>query len=412
MQVHIHYEDGPGGTRTAEISGDIGWFRAALQELGITEHAFLAQGHQPRGSAPYGEQLRSLYAALQEQFPQAMETRSAASRVSVRRPLDRRERMALHAAEIAADNRRVDEMFLGFLRGGKDAIPDEFRAEAVGTGSAGGYLTPQSFAHRFTQSLKQYDQLFDIATLLETETGTGLNFPMDDDTSAVATIVLENALSVTTSPATFDTVTFGRCPLYRSGLIAASMELVADSAFDLAGLLATSAARRMARGVGVAFVTQLLIDADVAVTSASPTIVTPDEALSLMGALDAAYAMRGVWMMSFGSYVAFLKQKGSTGGSYLLEPELDAQGYPTLFGRRVYLSPSFPAIASTAKAIAFGDATRFIRRQVRNSLAIKVFSERYAELGQVAYEAYLRVDGKLAKAATSPLPVRLLQCHA
>jgi HK97 family phage major capsid protein len=117
-------------------------------------------------------------------------------------------------------------------------------------------------------------------------------------------------------------------------------------------------------------------------------------------------------MMSFSSYIAFLKQKGSTGGSYLLEPELDVQGYPTLFGRRVYLSPSFPAIAALAKSIAFGDMSRFIRRQVRNSLSVKVYIERYAEVAQIAYESFLRTDGKLAKATNSPLPVRLLQCHA
>jgi HK97 family phage major capsid protein len=410
MFVRVHYEYGSDGTMTMDVSGDVQEFRGMLQQLGILDHAGLKKDH-PQASTFV--QLRSLYSALQGEFPlEVVESRSSRASVRDRHPvIDRHARIEQHRAVIAEHNRKHEEIFLDFLRNGKDAIPDEFRAQAVGTGSAGGFLTPQSFADRFTASLKQYDQIFDVATLLETETGTGLNFPVDDDTGAVATLVLENALSLTTSPITFDSVTFGRCPLYRSGLINASSELVNDSAFDLAGLLAGAFARRFARGVGAAFITQLLADADVAITSASPTIVTPDELMSLMGALDASYAMRGVFM-SFASYIAFLKQKGSTGGSYLLEPELDSEGYPTLFGRRCYLSPSMPGIAALGKAIAFGDATRFVRRQVRGSLAVRVFVERYAELGQVAFESYLRVDGKTAKAANSPLPIRLLQCHA
>jgi len=411
MLVRVSYQYHENGTVTADVSGDIEEFRDLLERLGIMK---MAAPERRDGTATGFHALRSLCSAMEEQLPVALETRSAASRVSVRdrRPLDRHARMAEYAAEIAAENRKADEVFLEFLRSGKDFVPEEFRSQAVGSGAAGGFITPQSFADRFTQSLKQYDQLFDVATLLETDTGTGCNFPMDDDTSAVATIVLENAPSLITSPVMFDSVTFGRCPMWRSGLVNASTELVSDSAFDLAGLLAKSFARRFARGVGAAFVTQLLADADVAVTSASPTVVTPDELLSLMGALDASYAMRGVFLMSFASYIAFLKQKGSTGGSYLLEPELDAEGYPTLFGRRCYLSPSMPAIAALGKVAAFGDVTRFIRRQVRNTLSVKVYIERFAELGQVAFESFLRTDGKLAKAATSPLPIRLLQCHA
>ena len=303
MLVRVSYQYHENGTVTADVSGDIEEFRDLLERLGIMK---MAAPERRDGAATGFHALRSLCSAMEEQLPVALETRSAASRVSVRdrRPLDRHARMAEYAAEIAAENRKADEVFLEFLRSGKDFVPEEFRSQAVGSGAAGGFITPQSFADRFTQSLKQYDQLFDVATLLETDTGTGCNFPMDDDTSAVATIVLENAPSLITSPVMFDSVTFGRCPMWRSGLVNASTELVSDSAFDLAGLLAKSFARRFARGVGAAFVTQLLADADVAVTSASPTVVTPDELLSLMGALDASYAMRGVFLMSFASYIA------------------------------------------------------------------------------------------------------------
>ena len=79
-----------------------------------------------------------------------------------------------------------------------------------------------------------------------------------------------------------------------------------------------------------------------------------------------------------------------------------------LFDMPVYLSPSMPAIATTAKTILFGDLSRFIRREVVGSLEVKTLIERYAEFGQVAYEAFWRVDGALAKPANSPVPVKYL----
>ena len=319
--------------------------------------------------------------------------------------------MGIRGAATSRDP-RIEAAFRDFLKHGKEAIPEELRALAVGTDSAGGFITPQSFADAFLISLQQADQLFTVATLAETAKGTACNFPIDDDTQAVATIVAENQLSVTTAPVVFDHIAFGRCPMWRSGHIIAPLELAADSAFDLSTLLAGAFGRRFARGCGAAFTATLLTDADVAVTSAANNAITVDECLTLVGALDAAFAMRGAFLMAFSTYIQLLKQKGAGGGAYLVEAEVDDQGYPTLFGRRVYLSPSMPAIAANAKSIAYGDLTKFIRRQVRDSLLVKVYNERYATSGQIAYEGFLRTDGKLAKATNSPLPVRLLQCHA
>ena len=81
-----------------------------------------------------------------------------------------------------------------------------------------------------------------------------------------------------------------------------------------------------------------------------------------------------------------------------------------LFDFSVYMSSSMANIEANAKPIAFGDLSRFIRRQVRNSLAVKTYVERYAPSGQIAWEGFLRVDGRLAKAANAPLPIRLLAC--
>src|SRR5262249_60049285 len=132
----------------------------------------------------------------------------------------------------------------------------------------------------------------------ETDRGTAFSYPLDDDTGAVATIVAENAQSTTASPVTFGNVAFARCPQWRSGHIIASMELAADSAFPLSTVLAGLFGRRMARGVGAQFITNLIADATVGVTSASPTALTADEILDLIASVDPAYSQAGGFLMN------------------------------------------------------------------------------------------------------------------
>lgn len=322
------------------------------------------------------------------------------------------ERRALIASFEVKTKREREQAFDIFLRHGKDALTDEQRAQASGTDASGGYLTPASFASSLADSLQQHDELFEVATLIETEKGTAFNYPIDDDTQATATIVSENSQSLTNSPATFANVAFNRCPMWRSGHIIASMELANDSAFPLSTVLAMLFGRRFARGCGAQFITNLLADADAGVTAAAQSTVTADEILDLIASVDAAYSISGVFLMRTATLTSLQKLKASTGGSYQIDFDRDVNGRTTLFGYPVYISPSMPALGAGNKSIAFGDLSRFVRRQVRNSLSVKMYSEKYATSGQVGWEGFLRVDGKLAKAASSPLPIRLLQCHA
>ena len=143
--------------------------------------------------------------------------------------------------------------FRSYLRSGKDFLTDEQRALSTAT-TGGGYLAPASFASAFTVSLKQHDEIFEAASLIETDRGTAFALPIDDETSAVAAVVAESGTSNATA-AVFDHVAFAKCPQFRSGMVVVPMELVQDSAYDLESLLANSFGRRMARGAGAAFIT-------------------------------------------------------------------------------------------------------------------------------------------------------------
>jgi HK97 family phage major capsid protein len=118
------------------------------------------------------------------------------------------------------------------------------------------------------------------------------------------------------------------------------------------------------------------------------------------------------------SFGKIAKIKASTGGSFMFPSQVDAQGRPLLLGKVVYLSPSMPDMTASNTAVAFGDLSRFVRREVENSLSLKVFRERYAEYGQVGYQAFWRLDGKLIipPPSGSPLvqisPVRYITQHS
>lgn len=322
---------------------------------------------------------------------------------------------------------KVEKEFREFLvHGSMDLLSDtsrmaiaEGRAQGVGSGSIGGYVVPQSFVDTMESSLIATDPLFAVATQFETKTGSAFVHPEVDDQGVAAAIVAENSQSTAGPDIAFPAgITWDKTPTWRSGVIRASLELANDSQFDLSQVVAKASGVRMARGIGAAFVTQLLSDSVSGLTSASATAVTGDELINLMSSVDSAYSANGSWMMRFSTYANILKLKGSTSGDYLFPAMLAANGRPALLGFPVYLSPAMPALAASQTAISFGDHSRFYRRQVANSLSVRVYAERYAEYLQVGYETFWRVDGHLMKApdygspAVSQSPVKFITQHS
>lgn len=310
--------------------------------------------------------------------------------------------------------------FMAYLQRGKEAIDPKKGFEmarqiqaAIGvtTDAAGGYLVPQSFATRFESMLVGTDRLFEVAQLFETATGSATGFPVMEDTASAAAVVAENSASNAGPDLVFAALAFSKCPTFRSGIIRASFELVNDTAFNFEQLLADAGGVRMARGIGAAFVTTLLANATLGKTAASTTAVTGDELFDLVDSVDPAYQVNGSWLMARPTLTSILKLKASTAGTYLFESAVDSAGRPTLLGMPVYLCPSMPALTAGQKVLSFGDHSKFVRRECKNSLVVKVYTELYAPLGQVGYEIFLRADGGLLKSASNS-PCKYLQLHS
>lgn len=292
------------------------------------------------------------------------------------------------------------------------------RSQSGGSGVTGGFVVPASFFTELLMSLKQHDQLFDAESVFITKTGSALTPPLLDDTSVSASIIVENGLTNEADVLIPAGANFGICPTWRTGSVLASLELVGDTFFDLSTALARVFGARFARGVGAVFTATLLSGATSAFTSASASSLTADEVVDLFTSLDPAYSVNGAWLMNPATFGAISKIKASTGGSFMFPSHVDAQGRPLLLGKVVYLSPSMPALSSGNTAVAFGDLARFVRREVESSLVVKMYREKYATSGQVAWEAFWRLDGLLMipPPSGSPLatisPVRVITQHS
>jgi HK97 family phage major capsid protein len=412
MRVRIHYEYFPNGTRSAEITGDIAEWRAALQELGILERPDPEPGSV--GASTFRE-LRSLYNATAEQFP-VLETRST-SRVSVRdrRPLDRRERLAEHAAEIAGHNQRADEAFTTFLRYGIEFVDEEFRSLGVGTDSAGGFLAPQRFSDRLYMMQKAYDPLFnpDVVTVVETEPGSSFSAPLQEDTSSVWTIISENAGAVLANVGAFDILVLPKPPTFRSPMVQVSLELLQDSAYDIETLLLNDFAPESARGIGASLFGTLIAASSLGVTGAAGAI-SSDNIFDLVGSLDPAYTAspKCAWLCRYSTLIAIAKLKDSAGlPVFPTIMNRDANGNFSLLGMPLYVCPSAAAISTGNKSLICGDMSKYIVRRVRGSVIVKRFAETYAERAMAGFMGFVRLNSGLAKATGSDSPVKYLQ-HA
>lgn len=120
----------------------------------------------------------------------------------------------------------------------KDA---EGRAQAAGTGAAGGYTVPQEFRNKMVETLKAFGGILSIAEVLNTSTGAKLPWPTNNDTANEGGLLSEN------TAVTEQDMVFGQADLeahmYTSKLVRVSYQLLQDSAFNLEAWLPVKARR-------------------------------------------------------------------------------------------------------------------------------------------------------------------------
>lgn len=265
-------------------------------------------------------------------------------------------------------------------------------------------------------ALRQFDGILEASRRLTTPTGNTKNWPLAVETN-VGTKLSENAASNQANP-TFAQIQLG-ADTFSSDQIVTSLAFLQDCGTpDAATLLAQVFAIRISLNMGTNFVTDLLSNAHVGTTSASPSALTPAEISGLVTKVsNAAYAFRprSGWLMNGATYNYVTTLTAGAGNNLFVFPrKKNADGMWTLMDYPVWLSPNMPAIGSNSKCLAFRDWDKHVIRQVQDSMTFFRYNERYMPNFSVAFQAWWRADSTLlsADANVSDWPVVLLQCHS
>ena len=267
-----------------------------------------------------------------------------------------------------------------------------------GNDASGGYLVPTEYDTRLIEALEHENVIRSLATVIQTSGERKINVA---SSKPAASWVEENG-ELTFGDATFDQVILDAYKL--SVAVKVSEELLADNAYDLESFLINAFGKAIGNAEEQAFIigdgnakpTGLLHPTkggQIGVVSASATAITADEIVDLVYKLQRPYRANAVFLTSDSTLAAIRKLKDTT-GQYLWQPALTAGEPDRLLGYPVFTSAYVPTIAAGQPVMAFGDLS-FYNIGDRGARSFAALHELYAGVGQVAFVAKERTDGKL-----------------
>lgn len=302
------------------------------------------------------------------------------------------------------------------LRNGQQNLSPEQAAQirnamSTTTPAEGGYTVPSEVAKMVIDQLKAYGGMREVAEILTTDTGAGLNFPTSDGTSEEGEIVGENA-AATAGDITFNTVALNPFK-YSSKKIALPVELVQDSGIDIVGLVIARLSTRLGRitnkhftiGTGSGQPNGIMTASTIGVTgtTGNTTAVTYDALIDLQHSVNRAYRRNGRFMMADATVGAIRKMKdGQNRPIFVPGYEVGVPGGvpDTLLGAPLIVNDDVAVMAANARSIAFGDLSKYIIRDVRGSMSIRRFDDSaFALNGQVGFCGWMRTGGNLTDTA-------------
>lgn len=286
----------------------------------------------------------------------------------------------------------------------------EQRALSVVTGSAGGVLVPEGFVNNLEVNMLAFGGMLQVAEILRTTTGNELPWPTADDTSNTGEQVGEST-DVGEADPSFGQIIF-RAFKYSSKLVKVPIELLEDSAFNLAAEIGRMLGERLGRitntrmttGTGAGQPNGITLASTLGVTAASATAIAFDELFDLVHSIDAAYRTGpGVRWMFHDNVLLYLRKIKDGEGRYIWQGGTTTGQPDTLLNYPYTINSDMASsIASSAITMLFGDLSKYKIRQVR-TVRLRRLVERYAETDQEGFVAFIRQDGNLLDAGTHPV---------
>ena len=291
----------------------------------------------------------------------------------------------------ASDEYRRD--FLNVLRG-RPAT----NVLSVGSDTDGGYLVPTEFERTIVKGLDEANVVRSLAKVISTNVEKKVPVAAS---GSIATWVPENG-TIPASDMKFAQKTLDAYKL--TDQIKVSVELLADSMFDLESYIA----EEFARALGVAEEEAFIVGtgsgqptgifnptdgANVGVTAAGGTAIAFDDIVNLIYSLKSPYR-RGAVFLTHDSTVSAMRKLKDANGQFLWQPSLQAGQPDKLFGYPLHTSPFVPVIKAAALTVAFGDFSNYWVAD-RQGRTLQRLNELYAGNGQVGFLITERLDGKV-----------------
>lgn len=315
----------------------------------------------------------------------------------------------------------LERAFTEWVKTGQEnADVVELRAQGEGTGSAGGYLVPTTLLQRLTDRMKMFGGLERVAEVMSTSSGENVAWPSLDDTTNEGEIVNEGAAPASGADLVFDKRELGAYRFSSVGTggnpLRISAQLLADSIFDVEGLVLAKLGQRIARHAAPKFVTGtganepqgILNGCTVANGRAIEIAVdteglTYDDLITFIHSVDPAYREMGNCRWAFNDttlkLIKQMKVDPGTDDSPLWRPADATMGTPmadgVLLGYPVSIDQAFPDIDVDANDVlwgVFGDIREGL--VIRNSGGVVVIRDPFtrAKEWEVEFTAHARKD--------------------
>lgn len=313
----------------------------------------------------------------------------------------------------------LNRAFEHYLRTGKendDMV--ELRAQGEMAGTEGGFTTPDSFRKKLVDTLLAFGGVGAEAEQLNTANGNPMPWPTLDDTANTGAIVAEAGTFSGGADLVFGSATLGAYKYMAGGAgalpLRVSVELLQDSAFDVAALVASKLGIRIARIQATHLVTgtgveepQGLTDGLTGIEIAADTAgVVYDDLVTFIHSVDPAYRDNARWGFNDTTLETLEKLKDAAGdpiwrghGATMVTGAQGDAGKVgqtgTLLGYPYFVDQAFPDITVANNTInwgVFGNIKQgmVVRRIKDVTLIVNPWTR--AANGQVEYTAWARMD--------------------
>lgn len=280
---------------------------------------------------------------------------------------------------------------------------------STGAGPSGGYLiAPEDLIRSFELNLLAFGPMWQVADVRTTASGEPMSWPTGDDTTNEGAQLGENTSIGSSVDPTFGKVLWSAY-VFSSKPVLYPYILGEDSVFDLPEMIGEMLGVRLARatnrkfttGTGAATAKGIVTCATLGITGASSAAIAADEVIQLEHKIDPAYRMDCSYMMHDQTLLALRLLKDGV-GRYLWQSGYDSGVPDTLNNWPLFVNQHMDQIGSGKKPLIFGQMKKYKIRRVGATRTYHL-QERYRDTDQDALISFLRCDGNLLTAGTSPM---------